>query len=92
MIIISNILMTVAVASALFAVASAVMIGVMLQNRGFAADWVWFSVKLLTRYLSQYREITHQETGRVGPLFYAFTVAINLAPVTAISSLILRVT
>jgi hypothetical protein len=91
MIIISNILMTVAVASALFAVASAVMIGAMLQNRGIRVDWLWFRVKILTTYLTQYRDVTRQETGRVGPLFYAFIIAINVALLTAITGLILRV-
>lgn len=87
---VSNVFMAIAVVSALYAVGSAIMIGADLQKRGVAVNWIWFRVGILSRYLNQYRDVTRQETGRTGPLFYSYVVAINLALVTAIVGLLLR--
>ena len=87
---VSSFLIAIAVVSALYAVASAIMIGAVLQKRGVVVNWVWFRVGFLSKYLNQYRDVTRQETGRIGPLFYSYVVAINLALVTAIVGLLLR--
>jgi len=90
MIIASNILLGIAVVSVLCAVASAVMITGAVQKRGFKVNWVWLRLRILSKYLGQYRDITRQETGRTGPLFYLYVIAMNVALVTAIAGLVLR--
>ena len=45
----------------------------------------------IIKYAHQYRQITRQETGKTGPLFYPWIVSINTALVLAIASLILSI-
>ena len=89
---ISDILLAVAIASALWGVASAVLIAEALRKRGVKVNWVFLRLLILSKYLGQYRDITRQETGRSGSLFYSYVVAMNLALVTAIAGIVLRVT
>lgn len=86
----SDILLGIAIVSALYGAASAVMIAGALQKRGVKINWVFLRVLIFTRYLGQYRDITRQETGRTGPLFYSYVIGMNLALVTAIAGLVLR--
>jgi hypothetical protein len=86
----SDILLAIAVVSVLWGVASAIMIGNALQKRGIKINWIWFRVLILTKYLGQYREVTRQETGRTGALFYSYVISMNVALVTAVVGLALR--
>jgi hypothetical protein len=86
----SNLFLAIAVASALYGVASAVMIAIALKKRGVAISWVWLRVLIVSRYLNQYRDVTRKETGRTGPLFYSYVVAMNLALVSAIVGFLFR--
>jgi len=90
MIIVSRILLGIAVVSVLCGVASAVMIAGALQKRGVKVNWVWLRWLILSKYLGQYRDITRQETGRPGPLFYSYVIGMNLALVTAIVGIVFR--
>lgn len=90
--IVSGILLGIAIVSVICGVASAVMIAAALQKRGIKVNWVWLRLLILTKYLGQYRDITRQETGRTGPLFYSYVIAMNLALVTGIAGLVLRST
>ena len=85
-----EILLGIAIVSALCGVASAVMIAGALQRRGVKINWVWLRLLILSKYLGRYREVTRQETGRTGPLFYSYVISMNLALVTAIVGLALR--
>lgn len=85
-----NALIGIAVACVLWGVASAVMIGGALENRGVKVNWIWFRVLILSRYMGQYRDITRRETGRPGPLYYSYIFSMLLALVTAVAGLILR--
>jgi hypothetical protein len=87
---VSDILLVVAIVSALWGVASAVLIAEALRKRGVKINWVFLRFLILSKYLGQYRDITRQETGRTGPLFYSYVVAMNLALVLAIAGIILR--
>jgi hypothetical protein len=87
---VSDILFAVAIVSVLWGVASAVLIAEALRKRGVKVNWVFLRFLILSKYLGQYRDITRQETGRSGPLFYSYVVAMNLALVTAIAGIILR--
>jgi hypothetical protein len=87
---VSDILLVVAILSALWGVASAILIAEALRKRGVKINWVFLRFLILSKYLGQYRDITRQETGRTGPLFYSYVVAMNLALVLAIAGIILR--
>jgi len=86
----SDILLAVAIVSALWGVASAVLIAEALRKRGVEVRWVFLRFLILSRYLGEYRDITRHETGRTGPLFYSYVLAMNLALVTAIAGVVLR--
>ena len=86
----SDLLLGIAVVSVLWGVTSAVMIGGALQKRGIKINWIWYRVLILSKYLGQYRDVTRQETGKIGPLFYSYVISMNLALVTAIVGLVLR--
>jgi hypothetical protein len=86
----SMILLSIAVVSAICGVVSAVMIAASLQKRGFKVNWIWLRVLILSKYLDQYRDVTREETGRPGLLFYSYIIAMNFALVTGIAGLILR--
>lgn len=66
-----------------WAVTSAVLISRYLEQRGYPISFIWFRVMIL-KYLEQYRQVTREETGRVGPLFYHYVVPLCLALVLAI--------
>ncbi len=60
-----------------------------LQKRNVKINF--FFLKLyLPKYAHQYKQITLQETGEVGHLFYGWIVSINAALVFAIIGLVLR--
>lgn len=48
-----------------------------LRRRKLPASFLWLRVAIV-KYLNQYREVTRQETGRTGTLFYQWLVSINL--------------
>lgn len=85
----SNVLIVIAIISLLWGVVSAVMIAGALQKRGLKVNWLFLRVMIL-KYISQYRDVTRRETGRTGPLFYSYVIAMNLALVAAVVGLILR--
>lgn len=85
----SDVLLAIAVLSALWGGISAAMIADALRKRGVKVNWLFLKV-LITKYVGQYREVTLSETGRVGFWYYSFVGAMNLALVTAIIGLVLR--
>lgn len=85
-----NVLLGIAIASALAGVASSLALAAELQRRGVKIDWIWFRVLIVTRYLGQYRDITRRETGRTGPWYRAYVTCMIVALVTAIAGLVLR--
>jgi len=88
----SVIFLSIAIVSVICGVVSAVLIAVSLQKRGIKVNWIWLRLLILSKYLNQYRDITRQETGRPGPLFYSYIIAMNLALLTGIAGFILRST
>ena len=44
----------------------------------------------IIKYIQQYKQITKQETGKVGPLYYPCVVSVNLAWICAIVGFLLR--
>ena len=60
-----------------------------LRGRGIRINFVFLRL-LIFKYAAQYRDITQNETGRAGPWYYSFIVAMNLALVCAVLGLVLR--
>ena len=49
-----------------------------VSKRGVKINFLWIRLYIF-KYMHQYKQLTKQETGRVGPLFYPAIAAINLA-------------
>ena len=86
---VSTILIAIALLSVAWGIVSSVVIADALQKRGLKVNWIFLRVMII-KYIGQYRDVTRQETGRAGPWFYSFVVAMNLAWVSAVVGLILR--
>jgi hypothetical protein len=66
-----------------WAVAASLLIARDLERRGVHVSYLWLRV-MIFKYLSQYRRVTLEETGRVGSLFYHYVIPLNLALVLTI--------
>ena len=71
-------------------VVSTILIYEFLRKRNVKVSFILLRL-LIFSYVSQYKEITIKETGRVGPLFYHWVVSINIALVAVIMVLITRI-
>lgn len=79
----------IAIAAALWGVVSMIRITTFLEGRGRKINY--FLIRLLIfRYISDYKAITEEETGRPGPIFYHFVIAMNTALVLGAVTLMLR--
>jgi len=87
--VISNVLVAIALVSVVWGVISSLVIADALQKRGVKINWIFLRIMII-KYVGQYRDMTRTETGRTGPWFYSFAIAMNLALVTAVVGLILR--
>ena len=85
-----DVLLVVAALCALCGGITAAMIASALQQPGVKVNWFLLRMLIATRYLGQYRDLTRQETGRPGPLYYVFIAAMNSALVLAAAGLLLR--
>ena len=66
-----------------------ILIVAALDKRNIKTNFLWIRL-LIFKYVSQYRKITLEETGKVGSLFYLWILSINLALISAVAGLILR--
>ena len=85
----STVLLVIALLSAIWGVVDSILIAVALDKRNIPVNMLLFRL-LFFRYLRQYKETTLRETGRVGPLYYSFITAMNIALVCGIAGLVLR--
>ena len=60
-----------------------------LSRRGVKINFVLLRLYLI-KYISQYKQATLKETGKVGPLYYPCVTSVVLALVLAILGLVLR--
>jgi hypothetical protein len=58
-----------------------------LERRGLPVNVVWLRLSLL-QHLHQYRRITRQETGHTGPLFYHYTIPLNVALLATVAMVV----
>lgn len=78
------------IAALVFAVSNVVltiMVVHALQKRNIPASIIWARFKIVM-YLNQYRDVTIQESGKPGPLFYSWIASIDLALLMFIIALI----
>lgn len=81
-------ILTLGAVSAVSGVVAMMTIAGSVAARGVPVNYVFIRF-FIFRYISQYRALTIEETGRVGPFFYWFVISMNLALVCAIAGLVL---
>jgi len=67
------------------------MITSFLSKRGIKINYLLIRIYIY-KYVNQYRKITIEETGKVGPLFYPFITSFILALIFAIVGALLKIT
>ena len=87
----STIFLVLAIVSVLCGVVSSVMITMFLSKRGTKINYLFLRI-LIIKYVNQYRKITTEENGKVGPLFYSVIVSFILALIFAVIGAILKTT
>ncbi len=60
-----------------------------VSKRGIKINYFLLRLYII-KYIHQYRKITKQETGKVGPLYYPCVISVNLAWICAIAGLLLK--
>jgi hypothetical protein len=85
----STVFFVLAILSALWGVVDFILIAAALDKRGIHVN-MFLARVFFFRYLNQYKRATMSENGKVGPLYYSYIVAMNVALVCAVIGLILR--
>jgi len=81
--------LVVAVLAVFWGVVDTILIAVALDKRGVRVNPFLWRIYVF-RYLRQYRTITLNETGKVGPLYHSYVTSMTVALVCAVIGLILR--
>ncbi len=79
-----------AIVCALWGIVSSIVITSFLLNRGVKVNFLLLRIMIL-KYISQYRSITIQETGKPGFWFYSYIIAMSCALVSAVIGIVLKV-
>ncbi|MFC1873534.1 hypothetical protein ACFLW3_01825 [Chloroflexota bacterium] len=85
----SNVFLVLAIVCIVCGVASSVTITAFLSKRGIKINYLFFRLYIY-KYVNQYRKITIEENGKVGPLFYSFIGSFILALLFVIVMAILK--
>ena len=88
--IMSNFFLILAIVCVLCGVVSSIMITAFLSKRGTKINYFLIRIYII-KYINQYRKITEEETGKVGPLFYSSVVSFILALLFAVVGAIIKV-
>ena len=89
--IISNVFLILAIVSVLCGVLFSIMITSFISKRGNKINYFLIRI-LIYKYVNQYRQITEEETGKAGPLFYSSIRSFILALIFAVVGAIIKVT
>ena len=60
-----------------------------VSKRGIKINFFLLRLYII-KYIHQYRKITKEETGKIGPLYYPCIISVNLALVCAIIGIVLK--
>lgn len=88
--IISNLFLILAIIFVLCGVLFSSMIMAFISKRGTKVNYLLLRIYIY-KYVNQYRKITIEENGKVGPLFYPLFVSFMLALIFAIVGIILKI-
>jgi len=88
---VSTVFFILALISVACGIATSMMIASFLSKRSIKINYLFIRL-FIFRYVRQYRQITMEETGKPGPLFYWFITSWNVALVFAIVGIILEIT
>ena len=84
----ASIVLIIAIACVCLYVIFSMMIVHQLSKRGVKINFFLLRL-LIIKYIHQYKQITLEESGKVGPLYYPCIVSINMALVLALVYFIL---
>ena len=87
----TNTFFVLAIICVLCGVVSSVLIISFLSTRGIKSNYLLLRIYIY-KYVNQYRKITIEETGKVGPLFYSLITSFILALIFAIAGMVLKIT
>jgi len=85
----ANILLILALVFVGLFVVFSIMIVNEVSKRGVKINFFLLRLYII-KYIHQYKQITKQETGKIGPLYYPCIVSVNLALVCGIVGLVLK--
>lgn len=83
-------LLIAAFSSVAWGVVSMICAAHFLSQRGIRIIYPLIGLLIIIEYLPRYRTITLQESGRVGPLYYSYILAMNFALCSAVLFLVLH--
>jgi hypothetical protein len=82
----TTLLIGLALAFAAWGIVTTILIANYLSRKGVDVSYLFLRV-LILKYLGQYRDMTLEENGKIGPLFYSYIIAMNLALLSFIGML-----
>ena len=85
----STLLFVLAGAAVVWGIVAAMLIFEALRRRGEKVSFLLIRL-MLPAYVHRYEQVTREDTGRAGPLFYHFVMAFNLALVAVVVAVLLR--
>jgi hypothetical protein len=85
---VSTLFFVLALVSVAWGIAASMMIASFLSKRGVKINYLFIRL-FIFGYVRQYRQVTMEESGKPGPLFYWFITSWNLALVFVIVGAIL---
>ena len=86
----AEVLACMALVGALVSIWSGVLIAKDLQGRGYPAKPIMVRW-MIFRYMAEYRRVTRQETGEVGPLHQRCATACGITALLAVSAILARI-
>lgn len=84
----ASIVLICAIACVCLYVIFSMMIVHQLSRQGVKISFLWLRLFII-KYIHQYKQVTLEETGKVGPLFYPCIISVNMALVLALVYFIL---
>ena len=84
-----SILIGITLVAAVWGIVTTIIITNYLSRKGVGINFIFLRLFML-KFISQYKEMTLQETGKVGPLFYSYIISMNLALVAVIVAFLVR--
>jgi len=86
----TTILIAIGLLAVMWYITTTILIYDALRKRNIKVSFLFLRI-LIPKYASQYKEITLKETGKVGPLFYHWIISINIALISVILILLIRI-